>query len=213
MSNIENLNRQYEKIKPIIKQRIKEFDTVWAFKNHLKIFHEFVFCLLTPQSKAKVAWKAVTELSQSGILYRGTQKDMEPYLKGVRFYRNKARYIEESRNKFFNNGYFSIIEMIDEHNIKKTRKLLVKTVKGYGYKEASHFLRNIGLYRDIAILDRHIMRNMVRFGYLDRIPDTLTPLKYLKIEERFMDFARDVSIPPEHLDLLLWYMEAGEVFK
>jgi len=36
---------------------------------------------------------------------------------------------------------------------------LVKNLTGLGYKEAGHFLRNIGSGK-IAILDRHILRNL-----------------------------------------------------
>jgi len=208
-----SLFEEYAKIKPIILNRLAEFDRVWIEKDHYTIFQEFVFCLLTPQSKAKNAWRAVIEMTKNGVLYTGSSKDIEPYLKGVRFYKNKATYIVKARDEFFVNGRFLLLDQINEKEPKKTRDFLVKKVKGYGYKEASHFMRNIGLYRSIAILDRHIMRNMVRYGYLSEIPKTLTRKRYLNIEEKFFEFAKALNIPPEHLDLLLWYKEAGEVFK
>ena len=41
------------------------------------------------------------------------------------------------------------------------RNFIAENVKGYGLKEASHFLRNIGKSdNQIAILDRHILRNL-----------------------------------------------------
>lgn len=209
----DELMRKYEKIKPIIVNRISEFDKIWKDNDHLTIFHEFVFCLLTPQSRAKMAWDAVKNMIKTGVIYRGTHSDIEPFIKGVRFYKNKARYIEEARNRFFKNGKFLLLDCIDENDIFKTREYLVKNIKGYGYKEASHFLRNIGLYKNIAILDRHIMKNMKKYGYLNEVPKSLSPKKYMDIEKRFFKFSEDIEIPSYHLDLLLWYLEAGEVFK
>ncbi len=208
-----DLKEQYKKIRPVIVDRISEFEKIWEQKDHTKIFHEFVFCLLTPQSKAKMAQKALNSMIETGIIYKGSHKDIEVFLKGVRFYKNKARYIEEARNRFFKDGRFLVLDLIDEKDLFKTREVLVKNIKGYGYKEASHFLRNIGLYRDIAILDRHIMKNMRKYGYIDDIPKSLTPKRYIDFEQKFIKFAKDINIPPHHLDLLLWYLEAGEVFK
>lgn len=37
--------------------------------------------------------------------------------------------------------------------------------------------------------------------------------KYLEIEEKMREFSVAIDIPMPHLDLLLWYKEAGEVFK
>lgn len=45
------------------------------------------------------------------------------------------------------------------------------------------------------------------------IPKTMTKAKYLDIEEKMREFSKKISIPLDHLDLLFWYMEAGEVFK
>jgi len=89
---------------------------------------------------------------------------------------------------------------------------LVKNVKGLGLKESSHFLRNIG-YRGLAILDRHILKNLHKSNVINELPKTLTPKVYFEIEKKFKDFSREVSIDMDELDLLFWSMETGEVFK
>ena len=86
-------------------------------------------------------------------------------------------------------------------------------MKGIGYKEASHFLRNIGFGEHLAILDRHIMKNLKLLGIIDEIPISLTRKKYLEIEQRMVKFSKKVKIPMKHLDLVLWYKETGEIFK
>ncbi len=118
-----------------------------------------------------------------------------------------------ARELFTVEGRLSVRAQMDPQNPFQTREWLVGNVKGMGYKEASHFLRNIGLGRDLAILDRHILKNLVRFGVIPDIPRSLGRGRYLKIEVAMSDFARLINIPMSHLDMLLWYMGAGEVFK
>ncbi len=209
----EDLLGIYTSIKPIIINRLNEFKNIWILRNELSMFKELVFCLLTPQSKAKTAWESVEEMFDSGVIFRGEEKDIQPYVKGVRFYKNKSHYIVRARNLFWRNGRFTLLRQINENEIMKTRDTIVHKVKGFGYKEASHFLRNIGLFENISILDRHIMRNMVEYGYLKELPASLSRKKYLEVEKVFFRFAEDSGIPPAHLDLLLWYKETGEVFK
>ena len=81
-------------------------------------------------------------------------------------------------------------------------------MKGLGWKEASHFLRNIG-YRDLAILDRHILRNLRRHRIIRTLPKTLTPSRYRAIEGKFRAFAGAIGIPMDELDLLFWSRETG----
>ena len=70
----------------------------------------------------------------------------------------------------------------------------VRAVTGLGLKEASHFLRNIGRGEDLAILDRHILRNLLRHRVIGRMPKSLTPKRYLVIEERMEAFSEAVGI-------------------
>jgi N-glycosylase/DNA lyase len=93
------------------------------------------------------------------------------------------------------------------------REWLVKNVKGLGYKEATHFLRNVGRSNGLAILDRHILRNLKRYGAIRAIPKTLSKKEYFRIERRFREFADAVGIPIDELDLLFWSMETGEIRK
>jgi N-glycosylase/DNA lyase len=95
----------------------------------------------------------------------------------------------------------------------ETREWLVKNVKGLGYKEATHFLRNIGKNGELAILDRHILRNLKRYGAIRTIPETLSRKKYLQIEKQFQKFAQQVEIPINAMDLLFWSFETGEILK
>ncbi|MCK4265146.1 hypothetical protein KAW80_02185 [Candidatus Babeliales bacterium] len=63
----------------------------------------------------------------------------------------------------------------------------MKNIKGIGYKEASHFLRNVG-YNDVAIIDRHVLRFLKREKLIQEIPKTTTPKKYLAFEKILSGF-------------------------
>jgi len=178
------------------------------------IFKELVFCLLTPQSKAKICWIAVENLAKQDLLLNGDINAIAHGLKSVRFRFNKAKYILEARRKFMNRNKIDIKQKIGRFkNIIEARDWLVKNVKGLGYKESSHFLRNIGFGNDIAILDRHILKNLKLIGVIEEIPNPLSKTKYIEIEQGFIRLAHKLNIPVSHLDLVLWYKETGELFK
>lgn len=194
--------------------RLEEFKRVWQRKDDKEIFRELVFCLLTPQSKAKNCWNAVLNLEEKGLLWNGDKNQILSELKGVRFKDKKATYIVEARNFFSSNGEITIKSKLDPFsNPYEMREWLVYNIKGIGYKEASHFLRNIGLGENLAILDRHILKNLYLLGIIDDISGSLSKERYFKIEDKMIKFASKISIPMSHLDLVLWYKETGGIFK
>lgn len=203
---IDELLRSYEERKGIIRKRLSDFTKT---KTDEELFAEMAFCILTPQSKAKPCWNSIEELIRTGLLQKGNETEIKKYL-CCRFHNNKASYIVEAR-EFFNKNREKIKEMMSEP--LTLREYLVHNIKGFGYKEASHFLRNIGLGKNIAILDRHILKNLVKYGAIKEIPKTLTRKKYLEIEKTMRDFSESVGIPIDELDLLFWSEESGEVFK
>lgn len=78
-------------------------------------------------------------------------------------------------------------------------------------KEASHFLRNIG-YSNYAIIDFHIIDLLEREGIIKR-PKTLTPAKYIEIENKLKEIGKKTELTQAELDLYLWYMETGKILK
>lgn len=209
----EDLKNVYEKKKFEIKNRLREFREMINQPDE-KIFAELSFCLCTPQSKAKECDKAIKQLEKTKILYTGNERQIQSFLSNVRFPENKSKYIVNARNLFTENGKISIKnKLFDFKNSKEAREWLVNKVKGFGYKEASHFLRNIGLGDDLAILDRHILRCLLDFQVISEIPKSLTPKKYLEIEQKMKEFAEHLDIPFAELDLLLFYRQTGEIFK
>ncbi len=218
-------NREYNKtldeikqihtlIKKDIKAQLENFDGIWRNYSEEDIFCELVFCLLTPQSGAYRCWKAVQVLRSKDLIFNGYSGDICSELNIVRFKNKKSVYICMARDLFTIDGNIAIKKILSQHGaVFSRREWLVKNVKGMGFKEASHFLRNTGFGADIAILDRHILKNLKLFGVITDIPSSISRHRYLDIESRMRDFSAAVGIPLAHLDFVLWYKEAGSVFK
>ncbi len=210
---ISELKQFYEKQKDPVQKRLHEFRQVLERDDH-DVFAELCFCLLTPQSSAKTCWAAVTRLKEKSLLLKGAPGELEPLLNDVRFNESKAKYIVQAREQFSKNGDLQVKPHLRSFvNNYELREWLVENVNGLGYKEASHFLRNVGLGEEFAILDRHILRNLKDFGVLPEIPTSLTKKRYLEIEEKVRRFSRQIGIPMGELDLLLWSKETGWIFK
>ena len=212
-STTSELQAIYIEIKHDIEKQISEFEEIWDSYTDAELFAEFAFCLLTPQSKARSCWSAIENLVSNNTLIEGSEAEIVQHLAGVRFHNNKARNIVEAREKFFINGKFVLKDIVNNLEVLQAREYLVENIKGFGMKEASHFLRNIGKGAEIAILDRHILRNLVNFGVIQMLPKSLTKIMYYKIECRMKEFAQITEIPLNHLDILLWFKETGEIFK
>jgi len=89
----------------------------------------------------------------------------------------------------------------------------VENIKGFGWKEASHYLRNIG-YFDLAIIDRHIINNLLEHKILDLDPKKgLTKKRYLLVEKILELVSEELGILPGELDLYMWYRKTGKVLK
>ncbi|MFH1308298.1 MAG: DNA lyase [archaeon] len=210
------LRKEYKKKSHAIKSRLKEFSAI----RQEEYFYELIFCLLTPQSNAKKCWDAVQELKKcsrniqdkeyhQAILITPSIKIKSCLKRNTRFYKNKTAYILELAKNWKNTE--KIIYM--EKNPIYLREFLAKNIKGLGMKEASHFIRNIGKSKNqLAILDRHILKNLIALKVIQNIPD-LNKNNYLLIEKLMKNFSKKIKIPLDELDLLLWSLETGEIFK
>ena len=201
-SNI-NLQKEYYKRKNEIENRLNDFKQL----NEEDLFYELCFCLLTPQSSARRADWCIQELKKKD--FRNDGFDPTQILKQkIRFHNHKGKYLLEIREKF--SELKNELDKINDN--KEKREFLVEKVKGIGLKEAGHFLRNTG-HEDLAILDRHILKNLVKVKVIEELPKSLTKKKYFEIEEKFLEFSDKIKIPMDHLDLLFWSLETGEIFK
>jgi N-glycosylase/DNA lyase len=206
-NNLERLSAHHARKQAAIRRRLAEFRAI----RPQQYFYELAYCCMTPQSSAVNAAKAQHTLTVNN--FQNEDIDPEPLLHQkeyyIRFHKTKAKLLVAMKNQ-----YETIHSVITEGaDAFEKRDWLVKNVKGIGLKEASHFLRNIGMNDGLAILDRHILKNLKKHNVIRTLPKTLTRKQYLSIERRFQKFARDIGIPIDELDLVFWSNEAGEILK
>ena len=202
--DLKNLKKEYRIKKDRIKENLKKFKSV----SEDKWIDELIFCTLTPQSNAQKCWQAVREIKK---ISEKSEESIKNILRTkTRFHNNKTNYILHNLNNW--NGIKNKINK-EKLNPIELRNWLSENIKGYGLKEASHFLRNIGLSNNkITILDRHILKNLKELKIIDE--DKIKNKRdYLEKEKRFINFSKEVKIPIDELDLLFWSNENGEIFK
>ncbi|MBP6125408.1 MAG: N-glycosylase/DNA lyase [Leptotrichiaceae bacterium] len=194
-------------------EAIKGYKKAWKGTER-EVFAEMAFCILTPQSKARNAWQAITNLVENDLLYTGTSEEMVEYLNIVRFKNNKSRYLVGLRELMTVDGKLQPKAILSNlGDVFEKRDWILKNIKGMGLKEANHVLRNLGFGENIAILDRHILRNLAELNVINEVPKSITEKKYYEIEEKMREYSKFSGIEMDRLDLVLWYKEAGEVFK
>jgi N-glycosylase/DNA lyase len=194
--------------------RLNEFKEIWKTGTKEEVFAELVFCILTPMARGKYCSIAVEDMVRTDLLFTGDSSEITRELTWARFIYKKSAYIVEARERFFNDSTVSLRSIISRMDDgPKAREWLVQNVKGIGYKEASHFLRNIGFEQNLAILDRHILKNLRSLGLIEEVPVSLSRRRYFDIEKRMKEFSKAIQIPMSYLDLLMWYKETGEIFK
>jgi N-glycosylase/DNA lyase len=193
-------------VKAQVDSRLKEFEALGK-KPSQELFKEMCFCILTANSSAKKCMEIQRSID-NGFLGLPKEK-LAAKLKelGYRFPNKRAEYISEARKH--KDSLKSTINSFGQE--ADLRQWLVKNVKGLGYKEASHFLRNIG-FKDSAILDFHIIDILEEHDLIER-PKSLTPNKYIEIESELKKIGQKLNLNMAELDLYLWCAETGCVLK
>ncbi|MFX1563249.1 MAG: N-glycosylase/DNA lyase [Promethearchaeota archaeon] len=204
LESVQNLKNS--EVKTLVDARLKEFKEISNSSSN-EIFKELCFCILTANFNAERSIEIQKELGDKFLT--APKSDLARRLKelGHRFPDARARYIVDARK--YKNSLKDIVKTF--HNGNGLREWIVKNVKGIGYKEASHFLRNIG-YTDFAVIDFHILDALTRHNIIEK-PTVLTRRKYLEIEESLREIARRSDLNLAQLDLYLWYMETSKILK
>ena len=193
-------------LKRTVDERIREFKGTGR-KPGSEIFKELCFCILTANYTAEGGIRIQKEIGDGFMTLpeAGLAKRLKEL--GHRFPNTRAKYIAEARSH--KDSLKEIIASSGDDN--ELREWLVKNIKGVGYKEASHFLRNIG-FENLAIIDFHIIDTLVKHRLIER-PKTLTRKRYLEVENILKEIAKRLGISLAELDLYLWCAETGKVLK
>jgi N-glycosylase/DNA lyase len=211
---IGELRRDYRRKRPAIEKRLAEFRQV-IDQGDSVIFEELCYCILTAGSSAKMGMRTVAALRD--LLQNGSERELQERAQQhhVRFWRVRPSYIYCTREYLRGACGLELGKLLRSFGSAEARRDFFarnKSVKGLGYKEASHFLRNIG-FPGYAILDKHILNSLREMGVITRRMRPTSRAGYLAIEKRMERFAAEIGIDMDHLDLLLWSRKTGEILK
>jgi N-glycosylase/DNA lyase len=211
---IDRIASEHRSRREQIKNRLGEFSAVWASDDDHRIWEEMVYCFFTGGCSARMGLRSVDSVRP--LLRTGTQEEMASALKGVHRYPNaRSHYIAHSRKFLAEKCDFQIKAKLESFDCSLERRdwlVREKGIKGLGYKEASHFLRNIG-FRGYAILDKHVLNCLAELKIIEDPKPPNTRTRYLRVEEKLRQFASDTGIDFDEMDLVLWSMKTGEVLK
>lgn len=211
---IEKIKEAYAARGEAIRARIAEFENIWQSARDERLWEEMVFCFFTGGCSAKMGLRSVEAVRP--FLMKGDFEELSKALSGVHRYPfARAGYIVASRAFLEEHCRMRLRARLESFTDDLERRdwlVREKRIKGLGYKEASHFLRNIGL-KGYAILDKHILRSMAELGLIDDPKPPNTRSRYLTIEDNLKNLAKLTEIDFDELDLVLWSMKTGEILK
>jgi len=210
----EELQKSYIEKRKQIQTRLREFKDILKSGNDLRIFEELAFCIFAAGASARMGFKSVDSLRD--IMMSADSEEFSKRLKGIhRFPNARAKYVFYTR-EFLKKEYdFRLRDLILLNKDPQKRRDFFanyKGIMGLGYKEASHFLRNIG-FTGYAILDKHIMRSLHEMQIIDSPKPPTSRKRYLSIEKKLKEFSSRLKIDFDELDLLLWSERTGEILK
>lgn len=211
---IERIKSAHATRREEIRSRLAEFEAIWKSGTDEKLWEEMVFCFFTGGCSAKMGLRSIEAVRP--LLLDGTHEELTSALTGAhRYPRARAGYIVASREFLREHCGLRLrkkLQSFDDDLERRDWLVKEKRIKGLGYKEASHFLRNIGL-KGYAILDKHVLRSLAELEIIDDPKPPNTRLKYLTIEKQLKTLAEKAEIDFDELDLVLWSLKTGEILK
>ncbi len=227
--NIKDLKRHHEERKDEIRARLAEFPEVYK-KGDLDIFKELCFCILTANTSAKMGITCI-EAAGDEVMTADLEGLRNILCGRYRFWKIRPTYIIHTRDYLKGELGFGMnpltptplprgegnplkqkIESLTDFHERRDFFAKNPGIKGLGYKEASHFLRNIG-FKGYAILDKHIVNLLFELGVLPTDDKPANRKKYIEIEDRLRDFSKEVGIDMDEMDLTLWSYKTGVILK
>jgi N-glycosylase/DNA lyase len=211
---IDNIRREHHARRREIRRRLNEFSNIGRGATDENLWAEMVYCLFTGGCSARMGLNALD--ATRPLLMTADREQLAGRLKGVHRYPNaRARYVVETREFLHRDCGFRLRDRLEGFACPQERRdwlVREKGIKGLGYKEASHYLRNIG-FKGYAILDKHVLRCLAELKIIDDPKPPSTRQAYLTVEDKLRTLSERVRIDFDALDLVLWSMKTGVVLK
>ena len=211
---IENIKRVHAERRGEILRRLEDFEAVWGKGSDLNLLEEMVFCFFTGGCSARMGLNSLEAIKP--ILLTADREEIASALVGHHRYPNaRAGYVVHSRDFLREHFNLELRKKLDSFECRLERRdwlVREKGIKGLGYKEASHYLRNIG-FKGYAILDKHVLNCLAELKIIDEPKPPNTRSRYLTVEEKLKQLTEMTQIDFDELDLVLWSMKTGVILK
>jgi N-glycosylase/DNA lyase len=184
---------------------------------------ELACCVLSSQVSYRLAVAAADDLQEQGILEDISQstEELQVRLKTIlslgaevegsvvryRFAHSKAQQLARAL-AMFRDRHGSIRGFVESVCEAETaRRWLIDDVPGLGPKQASMFLRNIGISYDLAVLDRHVLHYMDLQRLQPGVPANPSGLTgYETLENSLRKYASGVGFEVGIVDWSIWFV-------
>jgi len=213
---IETLRGAHAARRKEIRARLREFGQVWQTASDARLWEEMVYCIFTAGASAKMGLRSVEAVRP--LLAKGHQQAMTRALVTAgahRFPNARPVYVVTTREYLEGSFSMRLRERLKSFSDPFERRDWLATeprIKGLGYKESSHYLRNIG-FKGYSILDKHIVRCLAELGVIDSPKPPTNRNRYLETESRMRQFSGEIGIDFDELDLVLWSIKTGDILK
>lgn len=211
---VENIKRAHLERRDEIRQRLDEFAAIGRDGTDRRFWEEMVFCFFTGGCSAAMGMRSLDAVRP--LLMNGTQPELAASLVGRHRYPNaRSKYIVASRDFLKEDCSMRLRDRLFGFDCDHERRdwlVREKGIKGLGYKEASHYLRNVG-FKGYAILDKHILNCLAELKIISEAKPPNTRSKYLTIEGKLKILTIELEIDFDELDLVLWSMKTGMILK
>ena len=183
----------------------EEDNGVFENRSQESLLQEVIYCLIGGFGiKAEVAHSFYRSFVENLSLDDFTQEQAFEILntptlslgtyKRYRFPKQRAKQLYLAKEKM------KTLEFNTSNHVE-FRNQLTK-LNGIGYKIASWITRNFLGSDEVAVLDVHIVRAGQHINLFDK--DAKLPRDYLKMERRFVDFAKALDVRTSSLDAVMW---------
>jgi len=195
----------YELKKEEIQDRLLEFNQAFREADDPQVFRELSFCILSSGVGPKIAGQCMSAIGER--LVDGEEDELLERIGAIHKYaENASRYIVFTREYLREEHGFLLKALVSSFEDRVERRdFFAKNpgIKGLGYMQASHFLRNLG-FSGYAILDRNNLASLFELGIIGETKYPLTKKRYLETESLMTEAAHELGISLDEFDLLLW---------
>lgn len=219
---------EYSRISPRLFEEQK-----WYSMSEDQLWHELCLCILSSNVPYEMALSSLKHLQQQGYLSIEWVSDnpqaseliaeelskpicfprkKDGSLRKYRFPNMRAKNIVKSARIIGSIDHWLLNLLMEAPSEQEARLSLTVSISGFGLKEASHFLRNIGYSKKLAIIDTHIISFLQEMNGCTRKVKALTPPIYAELEDMLKEICSEWGLLLPVFDTAIWrYMRRRAV--